>query len=296
MRLKKIVALLSLTAACFFGSFMGNDMQAFAAANERPIIKQAQRDVAQQVITDYSAIFDAEYYYNTYSDLQAAIGKDEAALLKHFVESGMKEGRVANATFNVKAYMKNNPDLVGLLKSHDLTLYFKHYVNSGKKEGRIALYQKGQEPKEGVLGSHTTYYDVTESRAVNVELAASRINGMVIRPGESFSYSDSVGDRTRENGYVEGPMFVGGKEVPGVGGGICQVSTNLYAAMVFAQITPTEHHYHSLPVEYAPTGLDAVISKGYLDLRFKNTYDYDIVIEAVAKDGVLTVSLLKGQK
>lgn len=296
MKLNKVVAMLSLTVACFLGTFMGNGMQAFAAANERPEIKQAQQDMKEQVITDYSVVFNADYYYNTYPDLQSVIGKDDAALLKHFVEYGMKEGRVGNATFNVKAYMKNNPDLVGLLKSNDLTLYFKHYANFGMKEGRIALYQEGQAPKAGVLGTHTTYYDTTESRAVNVELAASRINGIVLKPGQSFSYSDSVGDRTRANGYVEGPMFVGGKEVPGVGGGICQVSTNLYAAMLFAGITPTEHHYHGQPVDYAPVGLDATIAKGVYDLRFKNTYDYDLVIEAIAKDGVLTVSLLKGQK
>ena len=78
------------------------------------------------------------------------------------------------------------------------------------------------------MSTYTTYYDPTESRATNVELAASRINGMVLKPGDSFSYSDSVGDRTRANGYVEGPMFLNGKEVPGIGGGICQVSTTLY--------------------------------------------------------------------
>lgn len=294
MKINKLIVTFSLAVACFMSSFAGNSMLAYAAANERPEIKTSQENMKKEVITDYSAIFNADYYYNLYPDLQTTIGKDANALLKHFIEFGMKEGRVGNATFNVKAYMKNNPDLVGLLKSYDLTLYFKHYVNYGIKEGRVALYKEGQAPKEGVLGSHTTYYDPTESRATNVELAASRINGMVLKPGESFSYSDSVGDRTRANGYVEGPMFLNGKEVPGVGGGICQVSTNLYAAMLFAQITPTEHHYHSLPVDYAPTGLDAVISKGYLDLRFKNTFDYNIVIEATAKDGVLTVSLLRG--
>ena len=294
MRLNKLVITMSLTAACFLGSFMGNGIYAMAAANERPEIRKAQEDMKKEIITDYSAIFNADYYYNRYPDLQIVYGKDEDALLKHFIEFGMKEGRAGNSSFDVKAYMKNNPDLVGLLKSYDLTFYYKHYVNYGLKEGRMALYQEGQAPKAGVLGSHTTYYDVTESRAVNVELAASRINGMVIKPGKSFSYSDSVGDRTVENGYVQGPMFANGKEVLGVGGGICQVSTNLYAAMLFAGITPTEHHYHSLPVDYAPTGLDAVISKGYLDLCFKNTYDYDIVIEAIAKDGVLTVSLLRG--
>ena len=294
MKVNKIMAMFALTAICFWGAFMGNGIQVLADANERPEIKKAQNDMRSKVIEDYSVIFDAEHYYNMYPDLQSAIGKDEAALLKHFIEYGMKEGRVGNASFNVKAYMKNNPDLVGLLKSNDLTLYFKHYANFGRKEGRISLYQEGQAPREGVLGSHTTYYDTTESRAVNVELAASRINGMVLKPGQKFSYSDSVGDRTKANGYVEGPMFVGGKEVPGVGGGICQVSTNLYAAMLFAGIEPTEHHYHGQPVDYAPVGLDATIAKGYLDLRFKNTCNYNIVIEAVAKDGVLTVSLLRG--
>ena len=294
MKINKLIVTLSLTAAVAITSFSGNGILAYAAANERPIIKATQEQMKKEVITDFTTVFNADFYYNLYPDLQATIGKDADALLKHFIEFGMKEGRVGNATFNVKAYMKNNPDLVGLMKSYDLTYYYKHYANYGLKEGRVALYKEGQAPKEGVLGSHTTYYDPTESRATNVELAASRINGMVIKPGQSFSYSDSVGERTKENGYVEGPMFLNGKEVPGIGGGICQVSTNLYAAMVYAQVNPTEHHYHSLPVDYAPTGLDAVISKGYLDLRFKNTYNYNIVIEATAKDGVLTVSLLRG--
>ena len=212
MKFNKLIVTLSLTAAVAITSFGGNGILAHAAANERPIIKATQEQMKKEVITDYSAVFNADYYYNRYSDLQTTIGKDANALLKHFIEFGMKEGRIGNATFDVKAYMKNNPDLVGLMKSYDLTYYYKHYANYGLKEGRVALYKEGQAPKEGVLGSHTTYYDPAESRATNVELAASRINGMVIKPGQSFSYSDSVGDRTRENGYVEGPMFLNGKE------------------------------------------------------------------------------------
>lgn len=294
MRLNKFAVTMSLTAVCYLGSFMGTGIHAQAAIIEKPEVKKAQEDMKKEEITDYSAIFNADYYYSMYPDLQVAIGKDANALFNHFVKSGMKEGRVGNADFNVKAYMKNNLDLVGLLKADDLTLYYTHYANYGLKEGRIAVYQEGQAPKEGVLASHTTYYDETEDRAINVKLAASRINGLVIKPGKSFSYSDSVGSRTVENGYVEGPSFANGKEVSSIGGGICQVSTNLYAAMLLAGIEPTEHHYHGLPVDYAPTGLDAAIAENYLDLRFKNTYNYDIVIEAIAQDGVLTVSLLKG--
>lgn len=294
MRLNKFMITMVLTAVCFFSSFWGSGIQSNAALIEKTEVKKAQKEMRAYEIEDYSAIFDADYYYNRYPDLQIILGKNEKALLKHFIKYGMKEGRVASEGFDVKAYMKNNPDLVGLLKAEDLTLYFNHYVKYGFHEGRPAIYQQGQEPKEGVLGSHTTYYDVKESRAINVELAASRINGMVIKPGKSFSYSKAVGTRTIANGYVDGPSIANGKEVSSIGGGICQVSTNLYAAMLFAQITPTEHHYHGLPVDYAPTGLDAAIAENYLDLRFKNTFEYDIVIEAIAKDGVLTVSLLRG--
>ena len=189
--------------------------------------------------------------------------------------------------------MKNNLDLVGIFKADDLTEYYAHYANNGKAEGRISQYQANQAPKEGVLATHTTYYDPKEARAINVELAASRINGMVIEPGKIFSYSDSVGRRTVENGYVDGPSFASGKEVTSIGGGICQVSSNLYVSMLLAGIEPIEHHYHSLPVDYVPTGLDAAISENVQDLRFKNTAAYNIVIEAIAKDGVLTVSLLR---
>ena len=292
MKINKIVVAMSLVA---FGlSFGMSGIQADAAFVKRTEVKKVQEKKKSVVISDYSAIFDVNYYYNTYPDLQVAFGNDEKALFDHFVRCGMKEGRNGNATFNVKAYMKNNLDLVGVLKADDLTDYYAHYVNAGKEEGRVAQYQNGQAPVEGVLATHTTYYDVTEQRAINVELAASRINGMVIEPKKSFSYSNSVGTRTVENGYVDGPSIANGKEVSSIGGGICQVSSNLYVSMLLAGIEPTEHHYHGLPVDYVPKGLDAAIAENYLDLRFTNNFTHNIIIEAIAKDGVLTVSLLRG--
>mgnify|MGYP002508131285 CR=1 FL=1 len=75
------------------------------------------------------------------------------------------------------------------------------------------------------LGRYTTYYDTTEERALNVEVAASRINGVVLQPGEKFSFSRTILPRTRANGYGMGPVIIGGKIVRGMGGGICQVSS-----------------------------------------------------------------------
>ncbi|MGN1179976.1 MAG: VanW family protein [Suilimivivens sp.] len=256
-------------------------------------LEAANSTVNQTVNVDYSAVFDADYYYQTYSDLQNSIGNDPDALFNHFITTGMKEGRNGNAAFHVKAYMYNNPDLMAVYGIEDLSAYYYHYINCGKAEGRKSLFQSGTEFSEGTLARYSTTYITTEDRAVNVELAASRINGMILQPGDTFSYSDSVGTRTLENGYVVAPSFAGGKVVSSVGGGICQVSSTLYVAMLLSGIPATQHYLHSLPVDYVPRGLDAAIVEGYKDLKFKNNFDYPIMINATSTNGTLTVSIVR---
>lgn len=240
---------------------------------------------------DYSLVFDWEYYYNNYTDLQQAIGKNEAALFEHFVTTGMKEGRNGSADFQLKAYMLNNLDLLPIYGAKDLSAYYIHYMTCGKAEGRNALFNSGMTFPADSLAGFTTVYNTQEARAINVELAAAKINGMIIEPGQTFSFSDSVESRTLENGYVEAPSFASGKVVTSVGGGICQVSSTLYITMLLSGIPATQHYFHSLPVTYVPTGLDAAIAEGTKDLRFVNPYSYPIVIEAVTNNGILTVNL-----
>lgn len=253
----------------------------------------AANQTDQAAITDYSDVFDADYYYQTYPDLQQSIGYDSASLLNHFITIGMKEGRNGNASFQVKAYMYYNPDLMAVYGINDLSAYYLHYINCGKAENRKALFDKNDAFPENMLARFATAYDSTEDRAVNVELSASRINGMIIEPGDTFSYSSSVGTRTIANGYVVAPSFAGGRIVSSVGGGICQTSSTLYAAMLLAGIPATQHYLHSLPVDYVPKGLDAAIVEGYKDLRFKNNFDYPIAIHAAAEDGILTISIVR---
>ncbi len=232
---------------------------------------------------DYRAVFDAQYYYEQNPDLQAQIGMNPEALFEHFVAFGAREGRSGNSEFNLKAYVFQNPDLV-LGYKRDWSEYCKHYVTVGKSEGRIAQKQESQ---GDVIGTWTTSYNEALVRTTNVKLAASRINGKILQPGEVMSFSDTILSRTVANGYVSAPAI---KRYE-VGGGICQVSSTLHAAMCHGMMPVIERHSHSEPVPYLPRGLDATISEGYMDLKFANPYDEPIQIVTCAENGAITVTI-----
>lgn len=255
-------------------------------------------EAAQTPLT--SLTFDADYYYNTYPDLQAAFGYDYNSLYRHYLDSGLAEGRSGSAEFNCLVYRNNYPDLQTSF-GDDYRAYCVHYETYGKTEGRIAAGDgtalvgsvAAPAPAGTPIGSYATAYSQNSSRAVNIALAVSRINGVIVQPGESFSFSQTILPRTAANGYVEAPTIVNKKYVPGIGGGICQVSSTLYAAMITAGLPATERHPHSLKVAYIPEGMDATISGNALDLRFTNTFAEPVQIQATADQGTLTVSLCK---
>lgn len=254
-----------------------------------------QVQAAEQV--DYTAVFDADYYYNAYADLRSAIGNNQEKLLQHFIAFGMQEGRRGNAEFDVNAYMENNPDLVQAFGPADYTSYYLHYITYGKKEGRSAGSTNANintaAPAQTMISSYTTAFNPSESRAANIELAASKIDGTVLQPGQQFSFSDAIGARTAENGYVVAPVFVNREVVSGIGGGICQVSSTMYAAMLQGDIKATQRYAHSLPVSYIPEGMDATIVAGQKDLTFTNNFTFPIVINATVKNGTVTIGFSK---
>ena len=135
------------------------------------------------------------------------------------------------------------------------------------------------------LASYTTYFDAGNSaRSHNIALACSRISGSVLQPGEEFSFNEIVGKRTRENGFEEANIISGGEFVPGVGGGVCQVSTTLMNAALLAGLKVTESRPHSLTVGYVPYSRDAMVSE-YSDLKFKNSYDMPVYLLGLAGGG-----------
>lgn len=143
------------------------------------------------------------------------------------------------------------------------------------------------------LGKYTTDYSSSSAdRAYNIKLACEKINGYVLAPGEEFSYNDVVGPRTVERGFRIANVYVGNTVQPGIGGGICQVSSTMYNSVVFADLEITARRNHTLPVSYVPLGRDATVSYGATDFKFKNNTNYPVEIRAIAEGGLNTVIIL----
>lgn len=143
------------------------------------------------------------------------------------------------------------------------------------------------------LGSFTSRYSTSNKpRTANVVLASKLINGMVLAPGETFSYNKAVGPRTAARGFKEATVYSNGESVPGIGGGICQVSSTLYSAVLYADLEVVERTNHSMTVDYMPKGQDATVSYGTIDFKFRNNTKNPIKISAVPSGGVLTVSIM----
>ncbi|MDL2218394.1 VanW family protein [Christensenellaceae bacterium OttesenSCG-928-M15] len=123
-----------------------------------------------------------------------------------------------------------------------------------------------------------------DDRVYNVKRAASLVNGFVLKPGETFSTNDTLGDRTYELGWKPAPAYVSGTTEDQAGGGVCQVSSTLYAAVVKADLEIVYRRNHSSPVGYISRGLDATINTGTIDFQFKNNTSSDIYLFAYTID------------
>ena len=142
------------------------------------------------------------------------------------------------------------------------------------------------------LGTCSTNYNAgNKNRTTNLILAAQKINGTVLLPGEEFSYNKTVGERTISAGFKEAAVYSNGQVVDGLGGGICQISSTLYDAVIFANLEVTERRNHQFVTSYLPAGKDATVVWGSQDFKFKNTRKYPIRIEATVSGGVATITI-----
>lgn len=145
----------------------------------------------------------------------------------------------------------------------------------------------GSEAFPNLLSQYSTSYSTRDQkRTTNLRLAANKINGTVLMPGETFSYNKVVGERTIAAGYQEAPIYVSGKVVDGLGGGICQITTTLYNAVVYANLDIVERSNHQFVPSYAPASRDATVVYGSIDFKFKNNRDYPIKIVCSVQNGI----------
>ena len=144
-----------------------------------------------------------------------------------------------------------------------------------------------------LAGTCTTSFSTSSSNRINnIEVAAGHLNNLLVMPGQEISVSDTIKPRTTANGYKSAGAYLNGRTVPAIGGGICQVSSTVYNAVKNAGLTVLERHPHSMPVHYLPLGLDAAISAGSKDLRFRNDYSAPVILQAYTEGKNLIVNCL----
>ena len=158
---------------------------------------------------------------------------------------------------------------------------------SGKYTGTITVPTTVKEPALteemikndfGLVGSEWTVTDGNDNRNNNISQACANINGKILEPGEVFSFNETVGQRTYDNGFLPATVISGGEYKQDLGGGICQVSTTLYNAVLMTDLEIVERHSHAWPSDYIACGLDATVDWPALDFKFRNDSDYQIVI------------------
>lgn len=157
---------------------------------------------------------------------------------------------------------------------------------------KVTTAQIGSEAFPDVLATFTTRYDASNiDRTTNLRIACQKLNEKVVLAGNTFSYNQTLGERTVAAGYKNGKVYENGEVVDGIGGGICQISSTLYNAVLMANMKVTERRNHQFVTSYVPAGRDATVVYGLTDFKFKNTRTYAIKIKASVSNGIATVSI-----
>ena len=156
----------------------------------------------------------------------------------------------------------------------------------------VTTNQIGTEAFPDLLATYSTTYNTGNvNRSTNIKLASAKIDGIVVMPGETFSYNATVGQRTAAAGFKSAPVYAGGQVTTGIGGGICQVSSTLYNSVLLSNLEIVERYNHGFNPGYVPAGRDATVSWGGPDFKFKNNRNYPIKIYCKNSGGRLTVTI-----
>jgi vancomycin resistance protein YoaR len=231
--------------------------------------------------------------------------------LGQLVESAVsRNGSPVDATFRVvRGKPRVVPDRPGVrYQPEDISDAFLDLVRrpSGKREQKVkaTVAEADFTAKEAralkiteKVSTFTTYFPYAEYRNTNIGRAAELVNGTVLEPGQVFSLNDTVGERTRENGFTKGFIISDGIFKEDLGGGVSQMATTTFNAMFFAGLKDVEHKTHSFYIDRYPVGREATVAWGAVDLRFQNDTPYGVLITAdvtpstPASQGVVTVSM-----
>jgi vancomycin resistance protein YoaR len=238
-------------------------------------------------------------------DLLPVFTFDEKKLesLADFIDENMKKGSPARANF-VGGRVVHVAETPGMqLDPASFSDSVASAMLTGQKEELVLIVAPKKVPDEDlktiktVEGSYTTKFNPGDrQRTANIRLAARIIDGMVLMPGERFSFNRRVGRRTSSGGFQKAGVFVNGRKDYDIGGGICQVSTTLYNAALLADLKVVSRSSHSRPVPYVPLGRDAAVSFPNPDLIIENNQPLPIAFSASVAGGQITFRILGDEK
>ncbi len=174
---------------------------------------------------------------------------------------------------------------------HTIKLVLKNDNGSRSLKGSKTVKVHKQFSK--TLASYTTSFDASNTnRSTNVRLATKAINGKIIKPGKTFSFNGTVGERTAARGYKPAIIFVGGKQESGLGGGVCQVSSTLFNAVLMSNLKIEQRYCHSAPISYVPLGRDATVAYGSKDFKFSNNLKTPVkIVTSYNSSGSITMKI-----
>ncbi len=198
-----------------------------------------------------------------------------------FVYSGEKNGVVINQD-------KLSSDILAQLEAKN----FQAVIPVEGKEVAPKITEAQAKEMYKVIGTYTTTTTANSARNKNIELASEALNGLILQPGEEFSFNKATGERSPAKGYRPAGAYLNGELVEEPGGGVCQVSSTLYNAVVFSGLSTTERHAHSYEPSYVTPGEDAMVSYGGPDMKFVNNSSTAVAIRTSFADRKLKISIV----
>lgn len=253
--------------------------------------------IIQRLYSIFKLRFNNEHIYAAYSydsemlktileDIKAKIDKDERN-----AEVLYNNGNVAIKNEEIGRFVDIDKS-VKLIENHIVKRDLQG-INLNVDEIVPRVISKEINVIRNVLATFSTSFNANdENRSYNIKLACEKINNCILYPGELFSMNKTLGPRTEENGYLEAPVIFKNELVKGTGGGVCQVTTTLYDAVLKSKLEVVERTHHSIPLGYVEPGQDATIAEDFIDFKFRNNRDYPICINSEVKSNKLNIRIL----
>lgn len=236
-------------------------------------------------------------------ELTATVSYDESklkAVLLNIAKKTDHPSKNAECNLSAKGELLITPEVPGQVLPIDeiaddlqkfiYTLDLPKSIRLTLTESPPRITAKDLKGIDTILSSYSTKFNNGNyNRSENIRIAAASLNHILSQPDETISFNALTGLRLAESGYQEAPVLIDGKSVPDIGGGVCQVSSTLYNAILLANLKPVERTSHFYPSAYVPMGLDATVADHLLDFKFQNNLKHPIYIITQVSQGILSI-------